>query len=125
MRWQELIRGERLRDLIPMKPEAFTVLLTLLHEPGHGYAILQAAKADPGARGDLQPGSLYRLLARLLDADLVAELPASEVPGDADTRRRYYRITALGRAAVEAESERMAALVDTARRRLVGAGSDL
>ena len=117
--------SEQLRDLIPMKPEAFTVLLTLLDEPGHGYAILQAAKADPGSRGDLQPGSLYRLLARLLDADLVAELPASEVPDDADTRRRYYSITALGRAAVEAESERMAALVDTARSRLVGAGGDV
>jgi len=120
-----LTHTERLRDLIPMKPEAFTVLLTLLEEPGHGYAILQAAKADPGARGDLQPGSLYRLLARLLDTGLVAEVPASEVPEDADTRRRYYSITALGRAAVEAESERMATLVNTARRRLVGADGDL
>ena len=116
--------SDRLRDLIPMKPEAFTVLLTLLDEPGHGYAILQAAKADPGARGDLQPGSLYRLLARLLDSGLVAEVPTSEVPAGADTRRRYYRITALGRAAVEAESERMAALVDSARRRLLGAGGE-
>ncbi len=117
--------AERLRSLIPMKPEAFTVLLTLLDEPGHGYAILQAAKANPGARGDLQPGSLYRLLARLLDSGLVAEVPPTEVPEDADTRRRYYRITALGREAVEAESERMAALVDSARRRLVGAGGEV
>jgi len=120
-----LTHHERLRDLIPMKPEAFTVLLTLLHEPGHGYGILQAAKADPGARGDLQPGSLYRLLARLLDAHLVAELPASEVPEGADTRRRYYRITNLGRQVVAAESERMAALVDSARRRLAGVEGEL
>jgi len=117
--------SDELLPLIPMKPEAFTVLLTLLEEPGHGYAILQAAKANAAARGDLQPGSLYRLLARLLDSGLVAEVPPDDVPVGADVRRRYYQITDLGRAAVEAESDRMAALVDSARRHLVGAGGEV
>jgi DNA-binding PadR family transcriptional regulator len=112
-------------NVIPMKPETLTVLLALLEGPRHGYAILTAAQADPGARGELQPGSLYRLLARLLDNGLVAELEAEEAPEDADSRRRYYRITALGRDAVVAESDRMQAMVESARRRLRSAGGDL
>ena len=111
--------------LTPIKPESFTILLTLLSGPRHGYAILQAAKEDAGAHGDLQPGSLYRLLARLLDTHLVEELTADEVPADADSRRRYYRITPLGREVVAAESERMAALVASARRHLARAEGDL
>jgi len=111
-------------ELLPLKAEAFTVLLALLDAPRHGYAILQAAEEDGGYSGDLQPGSLYRLLARLLDTGLVAELSDDEVPADADSRRRYYRVTALGREVVAAESERMASLVESARRRLAGAGGD-
>ncbi len=103
-----------------MKPEAFTILLTLLDGPQHGYAILQRAQADPAARGVLQPGSLYRILARLLEAGLVAELSSADVPADADSRRRYYRVTDDGRHVMAAESERMAALAATAQQRLAG-----
>lgn len=116
-----MVTVPRPEELIPLKPESLTILLTLLDAPRHGYAILQAAEQAPGARGDLQPGSLYRLLARLLDAGLVAELADHEIPDDADSRRRYYRVTELGRDVVTAESERMAALVDAARRRLAAA----
>ena len=109
---------------VPLKPEAFSILLALLDGPRHGYAILQATAEEPGPRGDLQPGSLYRLLARLLDGGLVAELAADEVPAGADSRRRYYRVTDAGRQAVALESERMAALVDAARRRLADTGGE-
>jgi DNA-binding PadR family transcriptional regulator len=68
-----------------------------------------------GGRVHLQAGALYRLLSRMLSAGLVAESqrrPAADVD---DERRRYYRITALGRRTIAADAERMASLAAAAR----------
>jgi DNA-binding PadR family transcriptional regulator len=58
------------------------------------------------------PGTLYGTLQRLLDQDWVE---AVDGPEKVDERRRYYRLKALGRRALEAEVERMDSLVRTAR----------
>ena len=60
----------------------------------------------------MRPGTLYGTLQRLLDQGWVE---AVDGPQTADERRRYYRLKALGRRALEAEVERMDALVRTAR----------
>jgi len=59
---------------------------------------------------------LYGSIKRMLDAQLIEDLDS---PGGAsdDPRRRYYRITSLGRRVLELETERLAALVGTAHRR--------
>ena len=59
------------------------------------------------------PGTLYYSVQRMLEHGLIAEVGGG--PGGGDDRRRTYRITARGRAAAEAESQRLAALVDMAR----------
>jgi DNA-binding PadR family transcriptional regulator len=99
----------------PLKPDAFVVLLVLLQGERHGYAIMQEALTQSGSRIDLRAGVLYRLLARLLREGLVAESARRPAADADDERRRYYRITPLGRRVMAAEAERMASLAAAAR----------
>jgi DNA-binding PadR family transcriptional regulator len=102
-------------DFLPLKTDAFYVLLVLLHGDRHGYAIMRDAAERSDGRLELQAGALYRLLARMLENGLVAESHRRPAADADDERRRYYRITALGRRAIAAEAERMASLAATAR----------
>ena len=106
------------QDFIPLKPDAFYVLLVLLHGELHGYALMREASLHSEGRVELQAGALYRLLARLLDEGLVAEAQRRSAPDADDQRRRYYRITTLGRHVIAAEAERMTALAEAAQRAL-------
>ena len=99
----------------PLKPDEFCVLLVLLHGDRHGYAIMQEAAERSNGRIELRAGVLYRLLARLLREGLVAESQRRPAADADDERRRYYRITPLGRRAIAADAERMAALVAAAQ----------
>ena len=65
----------------------------------------------------LEPGNLYRTLKELLDLGLIAETDWRPDPGLDDERRRYYRITALGRRVAGAEAARLEELVAEARSR--------
>lgn len=100
--------------LLPLTPVAFEILLALADEDLHGYAILQAVESRLSGLLPLRTGTLYRSLARLLDDGLI-----DEVEGDhtSDERRRYYRITAHGRAVAALEAERLAGQVAAARAR--------
>jgi DNA-binding PadR family transcriptional regulator len=96
----------------PLKSQYFHALLAVASEPAHGYAIKQDIETRGGGRFD--PGSLYRLIARLLDEGLIREV--DDPSGAAtDSRRRYYGITPLGTRTLKAEADRMAALVKTVR----------
>lgn len=77
----------------------------------HGYGIVQAsADALPG-QPELDVGSLYRIISRLLDERLIREVkPPSERPAD-NRVRRYYTVTELGRAVARAEALRLRALL--------------
>ena len=94
----------------PLKPQFFLVLLALADGPSHGYRIKQIVEERGGLR--LDPGSLYRLIARLLDEDLIGEHGGHA--GD-DPRRRTYDLTERGRVTLLAETARMADLVDAVR----------
>src|SRR5262249_9198170 len=85
------------------------ILACLLDGERHGYAIMQGVQALTEGETRLGPGTLYGAIKRLLQAKLIVESTAR--PADDDERRRYYRITPLGRAAVEAEARRMRRLV--------------
>jgi DNA-binding PadR family transcriptional regulator len=63
----------------------------------------------------LRPGSLYRALNRLLEDGLVQELDERPDPAVDDERRRYYRLTPLGRRVAAAEAARLEAQVRSAR----------
>src|SRR4051812_12679014 len=100
---------------MPLRPIEFHILLALAGDERHGYAILleMAALTD----GELQPepGTLYRALHRMLADGWVVESarrPAADVD---DERRRYYRLTPLGRRVATAEADRLSRLVTIAR----------
>lgn len=100
-------------SLLPLTPVAFEILLSLAHEDRHGYHIMQAVEARTGGRITLHAGTLYRALARLLDVGLIVEL--EERPqADTDERRRYYRLTKLGRDVAQAEAARLESQVRAA-----------
>jgi DNA-binding PadR family transcriptional regulator len=103
---------------LPLTPVVFEILLALAEDARHGYAIMQEVEHRSEGRINLHPGTLYRALGRLLDEGMIEEL--SEAPaGSADDphgqRRRYYRLTRLGRAVAEAEARRLASQVSAAR----------
>lgn len=85
------------------------VLVSLADSPKHGYALLKDIEQFAGV--SLSPGTLYSAIARLEDAGLVEAMGAAE-------RRRPYRLTMTGRAALSAELESAAALSRMGLRRL-------
>ena len=100
---------------LPLRPIEFEILLTLAEGERHGYAIIQETEARSGGHIELETGTLYRALRRLVSARFVKALPRRPVADGDDERRRYYAITALGRQAATAEAARMARLVAAAR----------
>jgi len=98
-----------IRRYLPLSPQQFHILLALVDEPRHGYGIILdvAGRTDGGMK--LGTGTLYTALARLVALELVADT------GREDERRRYYRLTALGRSVLAAEAARLEALVRFAR----------
>jgi DNA-binding PadR family transcriptional regulator len=107
--------GEQADELPPVSPQVFHILLALAPGSQHGYAIMQDVLSRTDDKLRLSPGTLYGSMKRLLEQGLVVELRANERPKDDDERRRYYRLTPLGRKVVRAEAERMAALLEQAR----------
>jgi DNA-binding PadR family transcriptional regulator len=103
----------------PLKSADFHILLVLADGPRHGYGIMKEAETESGGAVRLEIGSLYRILARLLDAGLIEDAKA-----DDDERRHYYRISRLGRRVLKAEAERLAGLVDLVRARRLLPGGD-
>lgn len=107
------------RDL-PLSATDFHVLLVLAERDLYGYAILKAVEEESGGTVSPGTGSLYRILARLIDAELVAESDAPERSPDAHPGRprKYYRITGRGRGVLAAEARRLGAALELARDRL-------
>lgn len=99
----------------PLPPAVFHILLTLADGDQHGYAIIRAISASTDGRVRIGPGTLYRSIQQMLEAGLIIEVNERPAPDEDDERRRYYRITPLGRKAARAETERLAALVRLAR----------
>jgi DNA-binding PadR family transcriptional regulator len=108
---QETRKKLSIDDLLPLKPVEFLVLLVLMDGERHGYGIVRDIVERTDGRTRPLPGNLYAVLGRLMDSGLLAESsrrPAKEMD---DERRRYYRITQLGRRALAADAERMKNLV--------------
>jgi len=100
--------------LLPLTTQQFQILLSLTDGHLHGYGIIRdvAARTEGGLR--LGTGTLYTALARLETLALVEETDPRSRAKD-DERRRYYRLTPLGRAVLKAEADRLDALVRQAR----------
>ena len=91
---------------LPMPPAMFYILFSLADGDKHGYAIMQETlKLSEGAFR-MGPATLYTNVQRLLAADLIKEVDG-QGSGEAEARRRYYRLGKQGKAALEQELQRM------------------
>ena len=100
-----------LDDLLPLPPATFLVLLALRGRALHGYGIKKEVKARSDGRIDLDPGGLYRLIARLEARGVVrATDPPANAPVD-DRKRLFYTLTAPGETLLAAEARRLASLL--------------
>ena len=102
-------------ELIPLPSAVFHILVSLAETDRHGYAIIQDVAARTDGEVRLGPGTLYRSIQRMLEQDLIAETDTRPSAEADDERRRYYRITPLGRQVARAEAERLSSLVKLAR----------
>ena len=103
-------------DFLPLTSGFFEILLTLAEGDAHGYAIMQAVARRTGGRIKLLPGTVYRAFHRLGELGLIEEAETRPAPDVDDERRRYYRLTPLGRRVAAAEAERLAASLRFAAR---------
>ena len=92
-------------QFLPLSPATLHILLALAGEDRHGYGIMREVARQSDGQYRLGPGTLYDNLQKLLDKGLVAESSKAAVNDDA--RRRYYRLTTLGRQVVSAEIVRL------------------
>jgi len=97
----------------------FHILFSLSTGEKHGYVIMREVEATTQGQVKLGPGTLYGTIKTLLAAGLIEECEGRPDPVLDDQRRRYYRLTGLGRQTLQAEFERLVKLVDLARARHV------
>lgn len=90
-------------------------MLSLVDQEQHGYGIMQEVLERTEGKVRLWPATLYGTLKRLIDDDLIEESEERPAPELDDARRRYYRLTKLGRRVLAAESERLEDLVRVIR----------
>jgi DNA-binding PadR family transcriptional regulator len=101
-----------------LKPHWFQILLALAAEDRHGSGIRRAVLEQTHGQVRLWPVMLYTSLDEMTEARLIEAVPASARPPGESERRRYFRLTKRGRAALAAEADRLASFADAARTRL-------
>lgn len=101
-------------EFLPLHPLEFRILLVLLDGASHGYRIVKAIEERVADGTRIYPANLYRRIRDLLDKGLIEESPAPKGE-EADARRTYVRMSALGRRVARAEAKRLEALVSDAR----------
>jgi DNA-binding PadR family transcriptional regulator len=103
-------------DYLPLAPATLHILLSLAGEPMHGYGIKHEVLRQSDGRHNLGPGTLYDNLQRLMKQRMVEEVAR---PRDEESsRRRYYRLSTLGRDVLSQEIARLEDVVHEGRTRL-------
>jgi DNA-binding PadR family transcriptional regulator len=98
----------------PLSEPVFLILTSLAEEPRHGYALMTDIETLSNGRVKLSTGTLYGALSRLLEAGWIDRFQADDTSRD----KRWYRLTADGRALLAADVERMRQLARAASARL-------
>ena len=100
---------------LPLTPAVLDIMVALGDEELHGYAIMQEVRRRTDGQRRLAPGTLYRSLKQMEQRGWVAQSEERPEPSLDDERRRYYRLTEIGRRVALAEVERLEGLVGAAR----------
>ncbi len=107
------------RRFLPLTHLEYYVLLCLAEAPAHGYALVERIRARSDGAVDPGTGSFYWIIDKLRKAALIYETGGDPI----DSRRRVYATTALGRAVLHAESDRLAVQIAAARRLRLAPGT--
>ena len=90
--------------LLPLTPAVFYILLSLANGEKHGYEIMKQVGQDTQGKVKMGNGTMYGSIKRLLNDKLI-EAAGDQVDPD-NERRKYYKLTGLGRKALNAEMQR-------------------
>ncbi len=104
-------------DFLPLHNNWFHILLSLVGTEQHGYGIMQEVLQRTNGAVRIWPATLYGTLQRLITDGLIEESDQRPSADLDDARRRYYRLTRLGRKVLELECERMREMVRMVQRR--------
>jgi DNA-binding PadR family transcriptional regulator len=102
-------------QFLPLTPAVFHILLALAENDRHGYEIMKEVETATSGVVKMGPGTLYGTIKRLLEQKLISESGERPDPDEDDERRRYYRLTALGRSVLATEARRYEQLLKAAR----------
>ena len=102
-------------EFIPLTPAVFNILLALADSEKHGYGIMLEVEANTNGQVLMGPGTLYGSIKRMLKAGLIEESDERADLEMDDQRRKYYRLTDLGRRTLHMEAERLASQVMIAK----------
>lgn len=102
-------------SFLPLPPASFHILMVLAKGENHGYRIMQEIEEDTDGSFRIGSGTLYTSIKRMRKAGWIEEVDQRSDPELNDERRRYYRLTGLGRRVAQAEALRLAAAVSLAR----------
>lgn len=105
-------------EFLPLTPAVLSILLALADGEKHGYGIMKDVETITGGTVSMGPGTLYGSVKRMTESGLIEELEERADDEHSGKRRRYYALTGLGRKVLEAEVNRLNALVHTANLRL-------
>ena len=111
------IHRSEIERLLPLPPATFHILLALVDQDRHGYAIIQDVEARTDGELRLSAGTLYRSVARMVEQGLIVEAARRPAAALDDERRRYYRSRPSARPSRAAEWLDSARLVRLARAR--------
>ena len=110
-----------LQNYLPLTKAVFHILLVLADGERHGYGIMQEIAVLTDGKFQILPGTLYTSIQRMVTDGLIEESDTRPDPAFDDERRRYYRITDLGRQIATAEVQRLQSLIALAQsKRLLG-----
>jgi DNA-binding PadR family transcriptional regulator len=113
-------RAQHAHPQPPLSPVVLHVLLALADGDKHGYAIIKEIRRRTGGEIEIGASSLYATVRRLLEEGLLTETDDRPDPSLDDERRRYYRLTKLGREIAVREVKRLQSVILQARaKRLV------
>jgi DNA-binding PadR family transcriptional regulator len=101
---------------IPLTPLSYQIMLALADKSRHGYGIIKEIEATTETAGP-STGALYIALQRLQTEGLIEDDATAAGPGD-DARRKYYRLTRLGRQVATMETNRLESLLKVASAKL-------
>src|ERR1043166_4907264 len=102
-------------QFLPLTPAVFHILLALAEEDRHGYAIMRYVEETTEGAIKMGAGTLYGTIKRLLRARMIEQSDERPDRRLDDERRRYYRLTSVGRRVLEAEVDRYSKTVKLAR----------